>query len=107
MQNVDATFSAISDKTRRAILDRLREGDSALSEIAAPFNMSQTAVSKHVRILSEAGLLSIEKRGRTRYCSLNATPLKEASEWFENYQEFWSQQFDNLANFLMNEEEKE
>ncbi|MEM9278645.1 MAG: metalloregulator ArsR/SmtB family transcription factor [Pseudomonadota bacterium] len=104
MPDIDATFNALSDKTRRAILERLMQGDAKLSEVAEPFDMSQTAVSKHVRILSDAGLLKVEKRGRTRYCSLNATPLREANEWIGNYQKFWLQQFDNLAAFLIEEE---
>ena len=106
MNDIDSTFSALGDKTRRAILERLMQGDARLSEIAAPFDMSQTAVSKHVRILSDAGLLTVEKRGRTRFVSLNAVPLKAASQWLENYQQFWTQQFDQLADFLM-EEDKE
>ena len=106
MQNLDTTFSALSDKTRRAILERLMSGDAKLSEIAEPFDMSQTAVSKHVRILSDAGLVHVEKRGRTRYCSLNAAPMEQANDWLENYQKFWTQQFDNLAAVLMEEEKR-
>ena len=106
MPNIDTTFNALSDKTRRAILERLKSGDAKLSEVAEPFEMSQTAVSKHVKILSDAGLLMVEKRGRTRFCSLNAAPLKEANDWLEDYQKFWLQQFDNLATFLIEEEKK-
>lgn len=106
MSDIDSTFNALSDKTRRAILDRLAQNDTALSELAEPFDMSQTAVSKHVRILEQAGLLKIEKHGRTRYCSLQAAPLKQANQWLENYQQFWFQQFDNLATYL-NEEEND
>ncbi|MGI9352159.1 MAG: ArsR/SmtB family transcription factor [Rhizobiaceae bacterium] len=106
MRNLDKTFSALSDKTRRAILEHLISGDVKLSDLAAPFDMSQTAVSKHVRILSDAGLVHIEKRGRTRFCSLNAAPMKQANSWLENYQEFWMQQFDNLAAVLIEEEKQ-
>lgn len=100
MQNLDATFAALSDGTRRAILERLMQGEVRLSDLAEPFEMSQTAVSKHVRVLNNAGLLVVEKRGRTRHCRLNARVMKDASDWLSNYQSFWTQQFDNLAQHL-------
>ncbi len=100
MKNLDATFAALSDETRRAILARLMEGEARLSDLAAPFDMTQTAVTKHVRVLSDAGLLVVEKRGRTRHCRLNARAMKEASDWLSDYQSFWTQQFDNLAQHL-------
>ncbi len=106
MENLDATFAALSDGTRRAILHRLMAGESRLSDLAAPFDMSQTAVSKHVRVLSDAGLLIVEKRGRTRHCRLNAGPMKQATDWLADYQAFWTQQFDNLAHHLAGEREK-
>ena len=76
-------------------------GEARLSDRAEPFAMSQTAVSKHVRVLSNAGLLVLEKRGRTRYCRLNAGVLKDASDWLAGYQSFWTQQLDNLAQHLV------
>lgn len=94
------TFAALGDDTRRAILARLATGEAALSDIAEPFEMSQTAVSKHVRVLSDAGLVDVVKRGRTRYCSLNAEPLREASAWLEAYSRFWREKFDALAAHL-------
>jgi DNA-binding transcriptional ArsR family regulator len=97
---LDQTFAALGDGTRRAILARLTLGETALSEIAAPFAMSQTAVSKHVRVLSDAGLVRVTKRGRTRYCRLEAAPMKAAAEWLESYQAFWEDQFDALAKHL-------
>lgn len=97
------TFAALGDDTRRAILARLADGETALSEIAEPFEMSQTAVSKHVRVLSDAGLVDIVKRGRTRYCSLNAGPLREASAWLEAYSRFWREKLDALADHLEND----
>lgn len=103
MENLDATFAALSHGTRRAILQRLMEGESRLSDLAEPFNMSQTAVSKHVRVLSDAGLLVVEKRGRTRHCRLNAAPMKQATDWLEHYQAFWTEQFDSLARHLASE----
>lgn len=106
MENLDATFAALSHGTRRAILQRLTEGESRLSDLAEPFNMSQTAVSKHVRVLSDAGLLTVEKRGRTRHCRLNAGPMKQATDWLAHYQAFWTEQFDNLAQHLAGEREE-
>ena len=100
MTQLDQTFAALGDGTRRAILARLTQGEAALSEIAEPFEMSQTAVSKHVRVLSDAGLVSVRKRGRTRYCRLEAAPMKQAAEWLESYQKFWEGQFDALARYL-------
>ena len=97
MHDLDTIFSALGDGTRRAILARLTAGEAKLSELAEPFDMSQTAVSKHVRVLSDAGLLVIEKRGRTRHCRLNAEPMKQATDWLADYQTFWTRQFDNLA----------
>ncbi len=100
MQALDTTFSALGDVTRRTILEKLRLGETRLSDLAEPFDMSQTAVSKHVRVLRDAGLLTIEKRGRTRHCRLNAEAMKEASDWLQDYQAFWMHQFDNLALHL-------
>ena len=97
MENLDTTFAALSDGTRRAILARLIQGEARLSDLAGPFDMSQTAVSKHVRVLSNAGLLVVEKRGRTRHCRLNADPMKQATDWLADYQAFWTRQFENLA----------
>ncbi len=105
MENLDSTFAALSHGTRRAILARLMRGESRLSDLAEPFSMSQTAVSKHVRVLSDAGLLIVEKRGRTRHCRLNAEPMKLATDWLADYQAFWAHQFDNLARHLAGERE--
>jgi DNA-binding transcriptional ArsR family regulator len=101
MTDLDTTFAALSDSTRRAILAQLIQGETALADLAAPFEMSQTAVSKHVRVLSSAGLVIVEKRGRTRHCRLDASAMKEASDWLANYQSFWAQQFENLAEHFV------
>lgn len=85
MQQLDIIFSALGDVTRRSIIAKLADGEETLSSLAAPFDMSQTAVSKHVRVLSDAGLVSVKKRGRTRYCRLNAGTIKDAVEWLNNY----------------------
>ncbi|MCI4660784.1 MAG: metalloregulator ArsR/SmtB family transcription factor [Neomegalonema sp.] len=104
MTDLDPIFAALSDPTRRAILSRLSEGEAALSALAEPFEMSQTAVSKHVRVLEHAGLVSIEKQGRTRYCRLNAAPMREAADWLSTYQQFWQDQFMALAEHLKDSE---
>ncbi|WP_375594587.1 metalloregulator ArsR/SmtB family transcription factor [Algihabitans albus] len=103
MPDLDRTFAALSDGTRRAIVAQLAEGESSLSDLAEPFDMSLTAVSKHVRVLNEAGLVSVSKRGRTRYCRLEAEPMKDASDWLDDYRKFWVDRFGALARYL-NEE---
>ena len=104
MPDLDQTFAALSDTTRRAIVARLATGEAPLSDLAAPFEMSLTAVSKHVRVLSDAGLIEVEKRGRTRYCRLHAAPMKGAADWLDGYRKFWEGQFDSLARYLSEEE---
>lgn len=106
MTQLDKTFSALGDGTRRAIVARLAGGEIALSDLAEPFDMSLTAVSKHVRVLSDAGLVAVEKRGRTRHCRLEAAPMKEAVDWLIDYRKFWGDQFDSLARHLAKEEKK-
>ena len=98
--NLDHTFSALSDPTRRAIISKLAEGDMPIMELAAPFDMSLPAVSKHIRVLEKAGLLIRRKQGRVHYCRLNAQPLRDAAKWLTFYQQFWDTKLDALANFL-------
>lgn len=100
MGNLNTTFAALSDETRRAILAQLMHGEARLSDLAEPFAMSQTAVSKHVRVLRDAGLVVMEKRGRTRHCRLNASVMKDALDWLTDYESFWTQRFDRLAQHL-------
>ena len=88
------------DATRRAIVAQLAGQEMALSRLAEPFDMSLTAVSKHVRVLANAGLVAVEKRGRTQYCRLEAAPMAEAADWLQGYQQFWSDQFSALARHL-------
>ncbi len=97
---LDRVFSALSDRTRRAIVARLASGESSVTGLAAPFRMSLPAVSKHLRVLERAGLLSRNIDGRFHRCRLLATPLNEAAVWLESYRRFWEQQFDALAHFL-------
>ncbi|MEZ4672144.1 MAG: metalloregulator ArsR/SmtB family transcription factor [Anaerolineae bacterium] len=97
---LDAIFSALSDSTRRAILQRLARGEATVSEVAEPFDMSLPAISKHLRILEDVGLIVRQKEGRLHHLSLSAAPMKNATEWLEYYRQFWDEQFDSLADFL-------
>src|SRR5215813_3676530 len=103
---LDATFGALSDPTRRAILARLARGESTVKSLAAPFNMSLPAVSKHLRVLESAGLLKREIDGRIHRCRLAPDPLKNAAAWIDHYRRFWEGQFDALAEFLKSSEVK-
>jgi len=101
---LDATFSALSDPTRRHILKRLSTGEVAVTEIARPFSMSLPAITKHLRVLERAGLIHSAKQGRIRRVGMNAAPLRKANEWLETYRIFWESNLDSLANYLENEE---
>ena len=97
---LDVTFGALADATRRGILEQLVGGESSVTNLAEPFNISLPAISKHLRVLERAGLLSQEKDGRVRRCRLDAGPMKGASDWISRYQRFWEQQLDSLASYL-------
>ena len=99
---LDATFGALADPTRRAILARLARGETSVSQLAEPFRMSLPAVSKHLRVLERARLLTRRKDGRVRRCRLSTEPLKNAAEWIAYYRRFWEAQFDALAEYLEN-----
>ena len=99
-QQLDATFAALADPTRRAILARLAAGEASVNELAAPFEMSQPAISKHLRVLERAGLISRTRDAQRRPCRLEARPLAEADEWLERYREFWEASFDRLDSLL-------
>jgi DNA-binding transcriptional ArsR family regulator len=104
---LDATFSALGDSTRRAILARLSQGESSIVELAAPFDVSLPAILKHVRVLENAGLLARQKDGRVNRCRLQGKPMRNAAAWIEEYRQFWERQFDALANFLEQNQEEE
>jgi DNA-binding transcriptional ArsR family regulator len=104
---LDATFGALADPTRRAILARLAQGGAMITELAEPFRVSLPAVSKHVRILESAGLLEREINGRVHRCRLAAEPLRNAAAWIEQYRAFWESQFDALAKYLETTAQKE
>jgi DNA-binding transcriptional ArsR family regulator len=105
--SLDRTFSALSDPTRRAILARLAQGDAAVSELASPFAMSLPAISKHLRVLEQAGLVERTKGGRVHRLRLVARPLHEAAAWIAYYQHFWEQQLEALADYLRDIHSKE
>jgi DNA-binding transcriptional ArsR family regulator len=98
--SLDSTFAALADPTRRTILARLARGQSSVTELAEPHAMSLPAISKHLRVLEDAGLLKREKDGRVHRCQLNARPMKQAAKWIAQYERFWEGQFDSLAKFL-------
>jgi len=98
---LDRTFAALSDPTRRELLARLETRDGmSVSELAKPLPMSLPAVMKHLDVLSDAGLVTRTKTGRTVVCRLNAAPMEEAMEWLARYQRFWTAALDRLANFI-------
>lgn len=94
------TFAALADPTRRAILARLCSGEATVSELAEPFDMSLPAVSKHLKVLERAGLVSRGREAQWRPCKLDAGPLKDASGWLERYRQFWEQSLDRLESYL-------
>ena len=97
---LDATFSALADPTRRAILARLAKGEASVMELAEPFAMSQPAISKHLKVLERAGLISRGRDAQRRPCRLQATPLRDATEWMADFREFWEASFDALDAVL-------
>jgi DNA-binding transcriptional ArsR family regulator len=100
MTSLDLTFSALSDATRRAILGRLALGEATVGELAAPFNISLPAISRHLKVLEEAALIVRERRGQHRVCRLDPHALASASEWLEGYRRFWTEGLDRLADHL-------
>lgn len=99
-EQLDLIFSALSDPTRRKILETLAKGEASVLEIAEPHKMSLPAVSKHLKVLEEAGLVARERDGRLHLMSLNSKPLKDAAAWLERYRAFWEGKFDALEKFL-------
>jgi DNA-binding transcriptional ArsR family regulator len=104
---LDATFSALADPTRRAILARLASGETSVSELAEPFAMSLPAISKHLKVLQRAGLIERGREAQWRPCRLSAGPLKDAADWLEHYRRFWEESFDRLEEYLRELQKKE
>ena len=98
-------FRAIADPTRRQLLQRLREGGKAVGELAEPFEMSLPALSKHLQVLREVGLVTQERSGRRRIYHLNAEPLKEVGDWVAHFESFWDEKLDALALYLDEQDE--
>src|SRR5580692_9197056 len=99
-RQLDATFAALADPTRRAILARLAGGEASVNELAEPFDMSQPAISKHLRVLERAGLISRSRDAQRRPCRLEARPLAKAAAWLERYRRNWERSFERLDALL-------
>jgi DNA-binding transcriptional ArsR family regulator len=109
-EQLDSTFAALADPTRRAILARLMAGEATVTELAEPFDMSLPAVSKHLKVLERAGLIARGRAAQWRPCRLEANPLKEVADWLEGYRRFWEQsqeRFDRLDQYLRQAQGKE
>jgi DNA-binding transcriptional ArsR family regulator len=103
---LSTTFAALADPTRRAILARLAVGEATVTELAAPFDMSLPAVSKHLRVLHRAGLIEQGRQAQWRPCRLQAGPLREVATWIERYRQHWDESFDRLDEFLRELQER-
>ncbi|HEU4612076.1 MAG TPA: metalloregulator ArsR/SmtB family transcription factor [Kofleriaceae bacterium] len=99
-RNLDTTFAALADPTRRAILARLAEGEASVTELAAPFDMSLPAISKHLKVLERAGLVLRGRDAQWRPCKLDPRPLQEVADYLESYRRFWEDSFDRLDDYL-------
>jgi len=100
LRDLSVTFGALADPTRRAILARLASGEATVSELGEPFEMSGPAISKHLRVLERAGLISRGREAQWRPCRLVGAPLKDAADWLEEYRRFWEDSFDRLDDYL-------
>jgi DNA-binding transcriptional ArsR family regulator len=107
MDHLSATFAALADPTRRAILARLVSGGASVTELAEPFDMSLPAISKHLKVLERAGLIARGREAQWRPCRLEAGPLKDVADWTEGYRRFWEESFDRLDDYLRELKNKE
>jgi DNA-binding transcriptional ArsR family regulator len=105
--HLSITFAALADPTRRAILARLASGETSVTELAEPFQMSLPAVTKHLKVLERAGLISRGRQAQWRPCKLEAQPLRDATGWMEQYRQFWDERIDRLENYLIELQTKE
>jgi len=105
--NLNATFSALADPTRRAILGRLASGEVSVQKLAEPFDMSLPAISKHLKVLERSGLITRSRNAQWRPCRLKAKPLKVAVDWLEHYRRFWEESLDRLDDYLKELQTKE
>ena len=104
---LSATFAALADPTRRGILARLASGEASVTEIAEPFDISLPAVSRHLKVLADAGLIERGREAQWRPCKLKAEPLKDVADWIEHYRRFWEESFDRLDLYLKEIQKKE
>jgi DNA-binding transcriptional ArsR family regulator len=104
---LDRTFAALADPTRRRILEHLAQGDRCVTDLARPYRMSLPAVSKHLRVLEQAGLIKRHRQGRVHRLKLAAKPMKDAQQWIEGYRRFWEESFDRLEEYLQELQEKQ
>ena len=100
MDALSATFTALADPTRRAILSRLAMGPANVTELALPFSISQPAISKHLKILERAGLVKRSREAQSRPCSIDAMPIRDVATWAEGYRQYWTDSFDRLDTYL-------
>lgn len=105
--HLSATFAALADPTRRAILARLASGEISVTELAEPFEISLPAISKHLKVLERAGLITRSREAQWRPCQLEPRPLKEAADWLAYYRQFWEESFDRLGEYLQELKDKE
>ncbi len=104
---LSTTFAALADPTRRAILERLAQGDATVGELAEPFRMTMPAISKHLSVLERAGLITKSRDGQRRHCRITATPLKNATSWLNEYRRHWEANLESLDAYLTRFQEKE
>ena len=107
LDQLSLTFAALADPTRRAILARLTTGETSVTELAEPFDMSLPAISKHLKVLERAGLIARSRDAQWRPCRLEAARLKEVHEWLDEYRRFWEESFDRLDDYLRKLQKKE
>lgn len=106
-EQLNLTFAALADPTRRAILARLAEGEASVSELAAPFDITQPAITKHLKVLERAGLITRGRQAQWRPCRLDAAPLRAASGWIGQYRQLWEERLDRLEDYLTELQNKE
>jgi DNA-binding transcriptional ArsR family regulator len=107
VDQLSLTFAALADPTRRSILERLARGETSVTALAAPFKISLPAVSRHLKVLARAGLVTRSREAQTRPCQLKADQLKEVADWTEHYRRFWEQSFDRLDDYLQELQRKD
>lgn len=108
-ERLDQTFAALANSTRRAILARLAEGEATVNELAEPFDLSLPAISKHIKVLERAGLITQGRDAQYRPCTIDVTPLEEVSRWTEQYRHIWEESFDRMDDYIkqLNDKNKE